>query len=259
MIWTKYLPYGAILAAGAGASLALTHNTAANVGQTVRMVGFAVVSVSSSSPSPTVDLTLNYQVSGNNAGTVTNELTHDVTVGRQTLQRAGIAAADLSIPSGFYLNYVNSIATQKCQMIEKIKHLKQLNGCPPNVGFQVSESLQAVIPVSQLTKVFDQVHLQSLVGSPTVNVNSAEPSSAAVPSTQAMSIAYREALNQAKANASLLAQEEGKTLGEVVKISEGMPENTFVQGNGGGPSVAGEPQVGPGQELVGVTITYQLR
>ncbi len=259
MIFPKYWPYGVLLAAGVTASLALGHKNPTSVQQTVTVVGFAVVSTPSVASSSSVDFTLNYQASSDNPGKATGTLNHDINIGREALQRAGITEADLSTPAGLQLNYFNNMSAQKCKTIEKLKHIQSLPGCPPQVGFQVSESLQAIVPISQLTKVLNQVQPQSLAGSPAVNVNTAGSASTAVPSPQVMSGGYRTALNQAKENASLLAQQEGMALGQVIKISQGVNGEMFFQSNGGGPSTVDEPQVNSGQQLIGVTVTYQLR
>ena len=259
MIFGKYWPYGVLLAAGAAASLALGHKNTGGVHPTVTAVGFAVVSAPSAAGPSSADFTLNYQVSSANPTNAASTLTHDIAAAEEALRHAGVAAADLSTPGGVQLNYFDTMSQQKCQAVEKLKHLQSLPGCPPQVGFQAMESLQAIVPISQLTKVLVQVRPQSLPGSPGLNVNTGQTASAAVPSPQAMSAGYRAALGQAKENASLLAKQEGLALGPVVKISQGVNSQLLFQPNGGGPSTVDEPQVGSGQQLIGVTVTYQLR
>jgi uncharacterized protein YggE len=248
-----------LLAAGAAASLALAHENPGSVDQTVTAVGFAVVSTPSAAGASSADFTLNYQASSGNPANAASTLTHDISAAEEALRHAGVAAADLSTPGGIQLNYFDTMSQQKCQAIEKLKHIQSLPGCPPQLGFQAMESLQAIVPISQLTKVLDHVRPQSLPGSPGLNVNIAQPASTAVPSPQVMAGGYQVALSQAKENASLLAKQEGLALGQVIKISQGVSGQLLFQPNGGGPSTVDEPQIGSGQQLIGVTVTYQLR
>ncbi len=258
MVFGKYWPLGVLLAAGTAASLAIGHKNTGDVHPTVTAVGFAVVSVSSAAGLSSSDFTLNYQISSANPTNAASTLSRDIATAEKALRHAGVAAANLSTPGGLQLNYLNTMSQQECQTVEKVKHLKSLAGCPPQVGFQAMESLQAIMPVSRLTTVLDQVRPPSLPGSPTLNVNTEQPANAALPAPQVMSVGYRAALGQAKENAFLLAKQEGQALGPVVKIFQGVNSQLLSQPNGGDLSTVDMPQVGSGQQLIGVTVTYQV-
>ncbi|PSR22669.1 MAG: hypothetical protein C7B47_16435 [Sulfobacillus thermosulfidooxidans] len=138
---------------------------------------------------------------------------------------------------------------------------------PPNFSinvngaeYQATETLQVTFPTLgrladalQASGIANDVDVQDMFVSP---VNSTY----LAPTAAALTGGYQAAFANAQATAQMMAQADHLQLGQVVSVTEGnaaSANGTCSAMNGCNPTPVGNPpQVGPNQELVTVTVTY---
>ena len=225
---------------------------------TLTVVGYGVVNLPpQKSGLPQLQFYLN--VHGQTAVATLRTLNGDVAAIEHRLKALGLRTSAFQPQGPPQLNYVTGVALKNCQKVAKLKPglSCQKPGYTANEGLQVTfPSLQSIASALSRTDVSTAHGVQNFY----INPGGTEPQA---PTTVALTAGYRAALKSARQTAVALAAAEGVTLGPVLTVTEGgLTASSGCGAMGCGPEpVTGVvlPQVGPDQELVGVTLTYATR
>ena len=233
-----WLLTGAVAMAGIAAGLGGLFNPAASAasapGPTMTVVGYGVVTVpaSSTNPGPQV-LQVNFQESASSAPAVLRILHRDEAQVTAQLEKAGVSASAITDqgPPNFNINVGGD--------------------------YQVNDTLQVEFPtlfklatVLQKSDVANDGSVQNVFASP---LNNTQPS----PTSSAMTAGYQAAFANAQQTAQEMAQADNLQLGQVTSVSQGSTGGGGCYPMGGcSPLMGNPPTLGPNQQLVTVTVTY---
>lgn len=236
----KLLPLaGAVLIGGALvplSGLGQSVSAANGPGPTLTVVGYGVVDMTPapSNPGPQ-QLQVTFQESGINAPAALRALGRDVAKARAQFEKAGVSPGAIVVQGPPNLNF-------------------NVNGG----GFQDNQTLVVTFPtLMRLANALQASGVENDAGVQNVFANPMNSSAPAATAAQ-LTAGYQAAFVNAQQTAQIMAQGDNLQLGQAVSVTEGGASTGGCSAMGMcNPSPVGNPpQIGPNQELVTVTVTY---
>jgi uncharacterized protein YggE len=226
--WTAIAALAGLAAAGGGVA-----QSATGPGPTLTVVGYGVVNTTMVETATPPELQVNLQESGTNPTLVLRAIYQDIAQVKAQLEKAGASASAVSVQNPPNLN------------------AQQGGTFSANVGVTV-----AFPTLARLAHVLTASNIANDSAVQNVWINQASTTPVASPA--AVASGYAAALNNAAASAAAIAAADHLHLGAQVSVSEGTlsPSCNAMGGCGPAPMDVIMPTVGPNQELVAVTVTY---
>ena len=230
---------GSALMAGAMVPLSgfgQTVSAAAGPGPTLTVVGYGIVNMTPASTNAgPQQLQISIQESGNTASAVLISLSRDVTKVRAQLEKASVRASSISTQGPPNLNIDNH-----------------------GGGFEANETL--VVNFSSMIQLGNALTASNVSDDTFVQNTFSNALNPSAPTATAAELAagYQAAFANGAQTAQMMAQADNLQLGQSVSLVESGASYSGCGGMGGcyATPAGNPPQVGPNQELVTVTETY---